>query len=179
MKFLKGQELEDAFNAAVDKNSGRTQNKDATFGETLPILRGLSEMTALLQAAGMDIRLTVFQSAAPMAFNFFTEKELTIPVCGILEIGETQRLLAIATRADKKKCLKIGISYQDIRFIGGKTSPDTSFDVGNDADAWIAMQKQLLEWVAREKLIRDNDVAGGFENTAKSLKPALKGISPA
>lgn len=142
------------------------------------LLRDLSKMIGDMKEAGLDVALDMIENPSERAFNLFGEnRNRTTPLSGILHIGSMQKLLAITVVENEQPCLKLGVSDFDIRFNGASpTLRAKVYDIKNDADAMIKLQKEIIRLAARTAIIRENDVAESFGEKRSGLRKG--GLKP-
>jgi len=145
-------------------------------------VQNLSRLIGDLKTAGMDVELTLFGIPSEQAFTLFDASGMTVPVSGVLRMGQTQRLLAISTKEGNDSTLRVAISEFDIRFNGAKAVAKDgningvvrhkSFDLKNDDEALAKLGQEIIRYCARNEAVNGWDVAGAFDNGAKLQKTA-------
>lgn len=178
MKRLNKAEINDTFSDAKRKFGEFAE--DSGFG---PALKEVSRALDDLRRAGHDVSLEVFGDASEQAYDMF-KRNVTVPVSGILRIGDIHRLFAIATRVEDKPALQIALSHVDIRFHGfkGKINEGQAensvksvvFDVKNDPEAIVKFEKEIIEHLARNSVVNDNDEAQTFDSAGSLRKLSVK-----
>jgi hypothetical protein len=132
--------------------------------ETGIALQNISRAIKEIQKVYPEVRFEIFGGASEHAFYQFSEAHVIAPISGILHIGHNQHLFSIATELDHKPALKIAFSMLDIRGQGAlKDVRSDIFDLKNDPEALVSLQKDVLRHCARNQVVMENDVAGAFE----------------
>jgi hypothetical protein len=178
MKRLPREKISEEFNAS--------KREFAAYGEKSGFdvaLRNISTAIGELKEAGIDVSLEVFGDSSEQAFDLFATSSVTVPISGVLRIGPIQRLFALATKADSKNVLIIGLSNYDIRFNGPDAKIEEgivsgrvrsiNFDLKKDPDALVKFQQEIINHAARNAVVNDNDAAQVFDSATTLRKPAL------
>lgn len=171
--MLDKKQITEEYNAQADKF--RKWGDETGFNQ---LLRDLSKMIGDMKEAGLDVALDVQESSSEQAFTLFEQRTgLTTPLSGILRIGSTQKMIAIAISQNNLPCLKIGVSEFDIRFNGAAPVVRAKiYDVQKDHEALQKLQKEIIRLAARTAIIRENDVAESFGEKRSGLRKG--GLKP-
>lgn len=156
----------------------------------LRAIEALSRAVGDIKDAGHDVALTLYGNASEESFGIFSRGGgLTVPASGVLRIGDSHRLIAIATKAGGRAALQIGMSEFDIRHNGaegtmkeGDITPVVRadiYDLKANPAALKDLQAEILRSLARDQVVAEHDAAAAFEKTPsqfgkKFLKPPQK-----
>lgn len=171
--------IRDEFNKK--KDSFRTQSEKDGLKDAVGIL---SRVVGDLKDAGLDVSLDLIAGGSEMSFYLFPNPSLTMPVTGILRLGNMHRLLGVATELDKTSVLQVAISHFDYRLEGmtGKMTESRSinpairgkiFDM-RKGSIEAELRDYLLVALARNDVVAEFDTAQSLEANARSPKSVLK-----
>lgn len=138
-------------------------------------LRGLSRALHGIQQAGIDVRAELTGWVGSDSFNNGITTGQSADCSGILYIAGTPHVLTLLSKENDKTCSKFRLSYYN-KALGDIDSRNYVFDVGADEDAYIKLQKKIIELAARTAGVNANDPMGAFpgDRSANRLldKPA-------
>lgn len=149
------------------------------------LLKELSIVLADFQAEDIDISLDLNGTGSEQAF-YMLEGSVDVPVSGILTIGTEQRLLAISTEHQDRKCLLLALSDYDIRYNGvqGVICDNrifngvraTVYDFWNDPEAMANLQRGILRVAICNSHINDMDSKSSFGRKAAHIDKKIGGL---
>lgn len=176
------QSIRETFNSQLESN----QKEWDGYGLT-GALEQLSEAVANLKAAGLDVSLEMSPWPSEMAFMLFPDGARIVPVTGDLRIGNSHRLLGIATKLGSDATLMLAVSEFDSLWNGANATLQDGgdirsrfralrYDLKNDAEALEKFQRTIIRDCARSALMEKHNIARGYETGQVPVlpKPALK-----
>lgn len=180
MRRMTPDSIREEFNAQQDKHEKLWSGSGLTQA-----LEDLSLALRDLRQQGHDVSLEMISTPAEQVFSMLPQGNgMTVPVSGVLRIGDIHYLLSIATKHNGFDCLKLCVSEFDIRFQGvvGKIKENdfrqavraNIYDLKGDSDALVKFQKEIIRHCARNRVIADHDPAGTLMPEAQGKKPAIK-----
>src|SRR5687768_318953 len=115
--MLTQKQIAEKFKGQAEKH--RTAWQEAGLAQAV---QDLSRAVRDLKDAGINVSLDMTGFTGEMVFNMFDRSSgpLTVPVAGILHIGNVERLIGIAVRQGTP-CLKLAFSDLDFHFQGGES----------------------------------------------------------
>lgn len=149
--------------------------------------QGLSAALHDLQQAGIDVELQLFGKSTEQGFKMRFNHPIELVwqnTGGILRIGNFHGLVAIFTELkkadhDKEPCFWLKVSELDIRFEhNDNTIRHSAYDLLNDEDALISLQKFVISIAGNQQAIADADVHNAFQLSAHRVRPT-KALAPA
>lgn len=183
MKTLSTEALSAEFKAQVEAR--RTEWADYGLNETL---RAISTSVDSMRKQGIPVGdVKVIEQPSELAFSLFNAKNaLIVPISGTIEVGQAERLFAVATSIGKQDCLKLALSMFDIGHHGAtatqakdstiiKASVRSKIYDLKDPDGFSDFEKDIIRSAARAAVIAENDTQQAFAGSRKSLpKLSLK-----
>lgn len=179
MRRMTPQNIRDEFNAQKDAHEA-LWTKSGLNGA----LESLSLALRDLNQSGIDVSLEMMGTPSEQAFAMLSETAMTVPVSGILRIGNIHYLLSIATKHAGEDCLKLCLSEFDIRFQGvrGKMKENDFkqsvrakvYDLKRDNDAMTKFQQEIIRHAARNSVIDAHDHGGTLDTGTPHKKTGLK-----
>jgi hypothetical protein len=164
--------IREAFNKA--QQAFHDENEKSGLG---PALESISGMVKDLKDAGLDVSLEIAAGASEMAFGLFESNGMTVPVSGILRMGNIHRLVAIATSLGNTPALMLSMSAFDIRFEGNKALTlekstknnirTKTYDLLKDPAALAKLQNEIIRYCARSAEIAARDVRDALDTGSK------------
>lgn len=171
--------IRDEFNKK--KDAFRTQSEKDGLKDAVGIL---SRVIGDLKDAGLDVSLDLIAGGNEMAFYLFPNPSLTMPVTGILRLGNMHRLLGVATELDKASVLQVAISHFDYRLEGTTAKLTEGRNINPAIRGKIfdlrkstiegELRDYLLVTLARNDVVAEFDTMQSLENTGHTNKPLLK-----
>jgi len=179
MKKLTAEQIREHFNAQ------RVAHEESWAKSGLnTALENISLALQDLNNNGVAVSLEIMGTPSEQAFGMLSDAGMTVPVSGVLRIGNAHFLLSVATKHSGQDCLKLCVSEFDIRFQGVKAKIKESdfrqivradiYDLKGDPDALVKFQKEIIRYGARNQVIDDHNIGGTLETGISRKKAALK-----
>lgn len=128
----------------------------------------LSEAVSSLKKAGVDIDLKMKGQPNQMAFKMNEEGSCTVPICGILQSGHTQRMIALFTKRKSQDCLQWGLSSFDVEGQNGHEDMRPEFFYADKPESLQKLQEEIIRGAVRDQVLYEHDTHQAFtpaENT--------------